>query len=86
MITLFAVPKLFRGHIGTIQRNAIASWTKLSADIEVILFGNEEGAAEEAKRFAVRHEPRILKNELGTPLLDDLFFKARNSTNNNVLC
>ncbi|MHB8727695.1 MAG: hypothetical protein ACYC9K_01515 [Sulfuricaulis sp.] len=86
MITLFAVPKPFRGHIGTIQRNAIASWTKLSAEVEVILFGDEEGIAEEAKRFGVRHEPAILKNEFGTPLLGDLFSKARNFANNNALC
>ncbi len=30
MITIFAIPKPFKGHIDVIQRNAIQSWTKLS--------------------------------------------------------
>ncbi len=29
MLTLFTIPKPFAGHIGLIQRNAIASWTLL---------------------------------------------------------
>ena len=28
-----------------IQRNALASWTRLHADVEVILFGDDAGAA-----------------------------------------
>ena len=33
MITLFAIPKAFAGRAGVIQRNAIASWTRLGDDV-----------------------------------------------------
>jgi len=49
MITFFTTPKPFRGHIGVIQRNAIESWKRIHPSAEVILFGDEEGAAEAAR-------------------------------------
>jgi hypothetical protein len=76
MLTLFATPKHFRGHIATIQRNAIASWTHLNPRPEIFLFGDEEGTAEIATRHGLRHFPEVARNEFGTPLLDDLFRKA----------
>lgn len=30
MLTVFSIRKLFLGHIGVIQRNALGSWTRLS--------------------------------------------------------
>jgi len=76
MLTLFAIPKNFRGHIATIQRNAIASWTRLEPRPEIILFGNEEGAAEISRELGLRHIPEIARNEFGTPLVGDLFRQA----------
>jgi len=76
MLTLFAIPKNFRGHIATIQRNAIASWTRLEPRPEIILFGNEEGAAEISRELRLRHIPEIARNEFGTPLVGDLFRQA----------
>src|ERR1700681_50280 len=76
MLTLFAIPKNFRGHIATIQRNAIASWTRLTPRPEILLFGDEEGAAEIARELGLRHFPEVTRNEFGTPLIDDLFSKA----------
>jgi hypothetical protein len=73
MLTLFAIPKHFRGHIATIQRNAIASWTRLNPRPEIMLFGNEDGAAETARELGLRHFPEVARNEFGTPLLGDLF-------------
>lgn len=29
MLTIFATPKPFQGHVGIIQRNAIGSWVRL---------------------------------------------------------
>ena len=54
-ITILAMPKPFRGHVGTIQRNAIASWTKLQPRPEIILFGHEEGAAKCAQELGLIH-------------------------------
>jgi hypothetical protein len=76
MLTLFAIPKHFRGHFATIQRNAILSWTRLAPRPEIILFGDEDGTAEIAHELGLRHFPEVMRNEFGTPLLDDLFRKA----------
>jgi hypothetical protein len=74
MLTIFAVPKPFKGHVGVIQRNAVGSWVRL-AD-EVILFGDEEGVADAARDFGARHVPEVARNQFGTPLLNDVFRKA----------
>lgn len=86
MLTIFGLPKPFRGHIGVIQRNAITSWTRLRPKPEIILFGNEEGTAEIARELEVNHVRDVQRNEFDTPLLDDLFTKARAMATNDVLC
>ena len=45
MLTLFSTCKPFHGHNGVIQRNALKSWRLLHPDIEIILFGDDEGVA-----------------------------------------
>ncbi len=67
MLTLFAIPKAFRGHINTIQRNAIKSWTLLNPKPEIILLGDDEGTAEVAQEFGLIHIPEVDRNEYGTP-------------------
>jgi len=85
MLTLFAIPKNFRGHIATIQRNAIVSWTRLTPRPEILLFGDEEGAAEIARELGLRHFPEVARNEFGTPLLGDLFRQAERHVSNPLL-
>ena len=85
-LTLFTTPKPFIGHIGTIQRNAIYSWTLLEPRPEIIIFGDESGSAEVASEFGFRHVPDIARNEFGTPFLDDIFKKAHDMASNNMLC
>ncbi len=86
MVTIFAVPKPFRGHFGLIQRNAIGSWIHLRPQCQVILFGDEEGTAEVAKEFGVCHVPEVARNEYGTPLLNDVFEKAKRLASHDLLC
>jgi hypothetical protein len=86
MITFFSTPKPFRGHIGIIQRNAIHSWKLVHPDAEVILFGNEEGAAEAARELGARHESEVDRNSLGTPLLSSLFDRADRLARHGRLC
>jgi hypothetical protein len=50
MLTFFTTAKPFGGHNGIIQKNALKSWALLHPEVELILFGDEEGAAEAAKR------------------------------------
>ena len=85
MLTLFAIPKNFRGPIATIQRNAIASWTRLAPRPEIILFGGEEGTAEIARELGLRHVPDVARNEFGTPLLGDLFRQAEQHASTPLL-
>ena len=86
MLTLFTIPKSFRGHSGIIQRNAIRSWTLLRPACEIILFGDDEGTAEAAAEFGVRHISDVARNEYGTPLVNDIFEKAQRLATHDVLC
>jgi hypothetical protein len=86
MLTLFAIPKPFRGHIAVIQRNAIASWARLENGAQIILFGDEEGTAEVARQEGAGHVPDVGRNEHGTPLISALFERARELARHDVLC
>ena len=66
--------------------NALQSWVRLSPNCEIILFGNEEGIAEAASRCKVQHVPEVLRNQYGTPLLNDLFEKAYTKATHNIMC
>ena len=86
MLTIFAVPKPFKGHIGTIQRNAIRSWTQLSPHCQVILCGDETGCRETALEFSVEYVGDIERNEFGTPLLSSVFQRAEEHAVHGFLC
>src|SRR5258708_12755854 len=77
MLTMFSIPKAFRGHTGVIQRNAIESWTHLQPRPEIILLGSDEGTAEVAGELGLRHLPQIACSDHGTPLLSDIFHQAQ---------
>jgi len=86
MITIFSCPKPFRGHIDTIQRNAIRSWTVLKPTPEIILIGDEYGSAEICNEFGIYHINEVERNEFGTPLVNDLFGKAEKVASNSLMC
>jgi hypothetical protein len=86
VLTLFAIPKPFVGHIGIIQRNAIKSWTLLRPRCEIILLGDDVGTADAAKEFGVEHIADIARNEFGTPLLNDMFESAEDRASHKLLC
>lgn len=80
MLTLFSAPKAFSDpHIATIQRNAIASWTKLPG-VNVILMGDEPGLAEAAADLGVTHLSDIPRSPSGAPRMDAMFRLARESS------
>ena len=85
-MTILAVPKAFHGHIGVIQRNAIASWTNLKPRPEIRLYGTEDGMEQCAAELGVRHETEIARNEFGTPMLDDLLARARSFAKTPLIC
>ncbi len=86
MLTFFAIPKHFRGLTVIIQRNAINSWTFLRPRPEIILFGGEEGTGKITAELGLVHISEIARNEHGTPLANDLFEKAQQRAENDLLC
>ncbi|MDP8207393.1 MAG: methyltransferase domain-containing protein [Candidatus Electryonea clarkiae] len=86
MLTIFALPKSFSGHTGLIQRNAFASWRALGDQVEVLIFGSDDGVAETAAEFGFNHFADVKQNESGTPLVDDLFRKAEDAAGNDLIC
>lgn len=86
MLTIFSTAKPFLGHSDIIQRNALKSWTLLHPDVEVILFGDEEGAAEACRELGIRHEPSVLRNENGTKYLNHIFDRAYECSCHSFLC
>lgn len=87
MLTLFAIPKAFRGHTAVIQRNAIESWARLGKGSRVMLLGDEAGTAEVARELHLEHLPKVARNEFGTPLISDLFESAHARTaRDHMLC
>src|SRR5271167_1840918 len=86
MITFFTTPKPFVGHIGVIQRNAIESWKRVHPTAEVLLFGDEQGAADTARELGIRHIPEVKRNAHGTKFLSPIFDGAQDLARHNLLC
>jgi hypothetical protein len=85
MLTLFSIPKPFVGHIGMIQRNALASWRRLGPAVEIMLLGSDAGVAEAAHEFGCHHEPQLAVNDHGTPLVSDAFMRVRRQSTRPLL-
>jgi hypothetical protein len=86
MLTLFTTAKPFTGHSGVIQRNALKSWTLLHPQLEVILFGNDQGAREIAQELGLLHVPEVKRNDTGAKRIDDLFRQAQSISRHDLLC
>lgn len=86
MLTIFTTGKPFQGHNGIIQRNALKSWTLLHPDLEIILFGDEDGAAETAREFGIRHISLVERTPHGPKVLSSFFDPAQQMARHEVLC
>jgi hypothetical protein len=75
-VTLFTAPKPFVGPIDVIQRNALGSWRELGDAVEVLVIGDEPGAAKAAQAVGARHVPAVRRSAEGTPLLSSIFEAA----------
>lgn len=85
MLTLFTTAKPFEGHNGMIQRNALQSWKLLDPDVEIIVFGDDAGAAEACGELGIRHEPHVEKRS-GLNLISYMFVQARELARHKYLC
>ena len=79
MLSFFTIPKPFAGHIGVIQRNALASWRAVLPGAEIVVFGDEPGAGDAAAAVGARFVPDVERNEYGTPLLGSTFRRLAES-------
>lgn len=86
MLTIFTTAKPFEGHNGMIQRNALKSWTLLDPEVEVIVFGDDAGAAEVCREFGLRHEPHVERSALGSKRLDYIFMAAQRLARHDLIC
>jgi hypothetical protein len=86
MLTIFTIPKAFKGHAGIIQRNAIRSWTLLDPSCEIFLVGDDDGTDKAAAEIGVKHIPEVQRNEFGTPLLDSAYKLAEKAATNRFIC
>jgi hypothetical protein len=86
VLTFFTTAKAFTGHSGIIQRNALKSWTLATPDAEVILFGDEEGAAETARELGITHVAEVERVPQGPKVLRSFFDAAQKMAKHDVVC
>jgi len=82
LLTLFTAPKPFIDpHIVNIQRNALESWKALGQEAEILVFGRDEGIAENTRELGIQHIPEVACNSHGTPLISSMLTLAREKSN-----
>jgi hypothetical protein len=86
MLTLFSTPKPFEGHIDVIQRNALRSWLEIHPDVEILLFGDDTGAAEVCRELGIGHVPNVRKNRYGTKYLASIYDQAQALARHDLVC
>lgn len=86
MITMFSTPKPFVGQIDVIQRNAINSWQLLHPNIEILLIGDDHGAAEVCQELGIRHIKNVRRNRNGTKYLASIYDRAQEVAGHDLLC
>jgi len=69
-----------------IQRNALQSWKRLHADVEIILVGDDPGAAETCEELGIRHIKNVAKNRHGTKYLASIYDQVHEIARHSILC
>ena len=79
MLTIFSTLKpLSVPYADNVQHNAIQSWMALAAPCEILLLGDDEGTAEIAAEYGLRHEPNIARlNNSWPPLASSIFARGQ---------
>jgi hypothetical protein len=86
MLALFTIPKPFLGTTAVAQVNALQSWRALGPDLEIFVFGDEDGSADAAAAVGAQHVPEIPRNEWGTPLVSHAFTVSARLATAEWLC
>jgi hypothetical protein len=77
LLTIFGTTKPMQGDAARIQSNALGSWSRLAPGIQVLLIGDDFGAAELADELGIDHLQEVQRSPLGVPLLSDLFAQGQ---------
>jgi len=85
-LTIFTTPKPFAGHIGLIQRNAIASWLRLPGAPRVLLFSNDPDARRVCEELGIELVIGTLHLDDGALLLNDMFTRVTGLSDAQMLC
>jgi len=86
ILTIFSTPRPFKGPFDLIQRNAIESWIKTCPGCKIILFEDEEKTTcKVAEELGVRCITSVERDEFGTPLLNDVYKKAREAAGSKLI-
>ena len=85
MITIVTSPKPFIDNQAIIQLNAIHSWLALQPACEIILIGDDEGTANVAIEFGLKHMPDVVCSESGLPLIDSFLEIAQSMATFDII-
>jgi hypothetical protein len=86
-LTIFTLPKPFTDpHVRLIQSNALASWSHLGPEVEVLVIGDDEGVGEAAKTHGAEHIGGAEVNAYGTPQLNWAFREAASRGSGKLMC
>ena len=80
-LTLFTTPKPFTGRFHTIQYHALRSWQRALPDADILLIGDEPGAATAAAELGLRHLPHVERGIGDMPTVPALFALAETTSN-----
>lgn len=75
MLTIFSIPKPFRGEAERLQMNAVQSWRASNPAARIVLCGDDEGVAEQAASLGVEHLGAVESSQFGTPMISSVFQK-----------
>ena len=85
-LAVFTSPKPFTDpEIARIQRNALQSWVALGDPVEVLVIGDEPGAADAACSLGIGFHANVRRNVQGTPLISSIFATALAATSAPLL-
>jgi hypothetical protein len=85
MITIFSIPKDFKGKADISQQNAILSWKKAIPNSEIILCGDDFGVRNICIEHNIKHLPNVKTNDNGTPYLSSAFELVTENASNDIL-
>jgi hypothetical protein len=64
----------------------VRSWRRLDPEVEILLLGDEVGVEEMAREVRAVHVREVARTEWGTPRVDDIFRRAEDRAQHDLLC